>query len=200
MKRNFALMIAGLSAIALLATSCAKPPQVEIDAAKAAVEAAKAAEANRYIPAEFNALQDSLNSALTMVENQKSKFALFRSYKDAKAKLITVTTLAETVQTNAGIRKEEVKAEVQQSIAEANTLVQEVKDLIAKAPRGKEGKEALEAIQNDLTLVEASLAEVNTLVNNGDYLTAQDKVNAAKETAMGLKTELEEAIAKTKKR
>ena len=189
-------MIAGLSAIAILATSCAKVPQPEIDAAKAAVEAAKAAEANRYVPAEFNALNDSLNTALTIVEEQKSKFALFRSYKTAKAKLVATTALAETVKTNAGVRKEQVKAEVQQSLTEAMTLVEEVKALILKAPRGKEGKEALEAIQNDLTLVEASLTEVSTLVNNGDYLTAQDKVNAAKDKAASLKMELEEAIAK----
>jgi hypothetical protein len=196
MKKSFALMIAGLGAIAILATSCAKVPQPEIDAAKAAVEAAKAAEANRYIPAEFNALNDSLNTALTIVEEQKSKFALFRSYKTAKAKLVATTALAEKVKENAGIRKEQVKAEVQQSMTDAMTLVEEVKALILKAPRGKEGKEALEAIQNDLTLVEASLTEVSTLVNNGDYLTAQDKVNAAKEKAASLKMELEEVIAK----
>ena len=90
-------------------------------------------------------------------------------------------------------------ARLQQAMADANTLVQEVKDLIAKAPRGKEGKAALEAIQNDLTLVEASLTEASTLVNNGDYLTAQDKVNAAVDKANGLKSELEEAIAKVRR-
>ena len=198
MKRNFFLMLAGLGAIAIMATSCAKIPQMEIDAAKAAVEAAKAAEANRYIPAEFNALQDSLNSAMTMIEEQKSKFALFRSYKTPKAKLIATTTLAATVKENAGIRKEQVKTEVQNTLTETTALIEEVKTLITKAPRGKEGKAALEAIQGDLAIVEASLAEVATLVNNGDYLTAQDKVNAAKQKAEALKMELEEAIGKTK--
>jgi len=74
--------------------------------------------------------------------------------------------------------------------------VEEVKALILKAPKGKEGKEALEAIQGDLALVEASMAEVATLLNNGDYLTALDKVKAANEKAGGLKAELEEVIAK----
>ena len=60
----------------------------------------------------------------------------------------------------------------------------------------KEGKEALEAIQSDLALFEASLAEVSTLIAGGDYLTALDKVKAAKEKATSLKTELEEAIAR----
>jgi hypothetical protein len=80
--------------------------------------------------------------------------------------------------------------------AEATTLVTEVKDLIMKVPRGKESKEALEAIQNDLTLVEASLAEVSTLLNNGSSMTALEKAKAARDKAMSLKTELEEAIAR----
>lgn len=190
------LTLASLAVLAFLFTSCAKLPEMEMTNAKAAVEAAKAAEADRYAPAEYRAVQDSLNVAMTEVENQKSKFALFRSYKKVTVKLNNVVTLANTVKENSGIKKEEVKNQAQQALAEATTLVAEVKDLIVKAPKGKEGKEALEAIQSDLALVEASLAEVSTLINNGDYLTALDKVKAANDKAASLKAELEEAIAK----
>ena len=196
MKRNVLLTIVALAGMALLFTSCAKLPEMEMTNAKAAVEAAKAAEADRYVPAEYRAVQDSLNTAMTEVENQKSKFVLFRSYKKVTVKLNNTIALANTVKENAGIRKEEVKNQAQQTLAEATTLVTEVKDLILKAPKGKEGKEALEAIQSDLALVEASLAEVSTLINGGDYLTALDKVKAANDKAASLKAELEEAIAK----
>ena len=196
MKRNVLLTIVALAGMALMFTSCAKLPEMEIANAKAAVEAAKAAEADRYVPAEYRAVQDSLNTAMTEIENQKSKFALFRSYKKVTVKLANVETLANTVKENAGVKKEEVKNQAQQTLAEATTLVAEVKDLIMKAPKGKEGKEALEAIQSDLALVEASLAEVSTLINNGDYLTALDKVQAANEKGLSLKDELETAIAK----
>jgi len=89
-----------------------------------------------------------------------------------------------------------ISIDVELVLAEATILVTEVKDLIMKVPRGKEGKEALEAIQYDLTLVEASLAEVSTLINNGSYMTALDKARAARDKAMSLKMELEEAIAR----
>lgn len=191
--------LVGIGSIMMLTTSCAKMPQEELDAANAAVEAAKSVEAQRYLAADFNALQDSLNKAMTMIETQKSKFSLFRSYKDAKALLTEVTAMAGTLKDNAIIRKEEVKNEVQATLAETNTLITEVKTLITKAPRGKEGKAALEAIQTDLAGVETALTEVETLVTNGDYMTAQEKVNAAKEKTNSLKAELEEAIAKTKK-
>lgn len=193
-------MLVGFGTVMMLTTSCAKLPQEDLDAANAAVEAAKAVEAQRYLAADFNAVQDSLNKAMTMIETQKSKFSLFRSYKDAKALLNQVTTMATTLKDDAIIRKEEVKNEVQATLTETNTLIGEVKTLITKAPRGKEGKAALEAIQTDLAGVEATLTEVATLVNNGDYLTAQEKVNAAKEKTNSLKAELEEAIAKTKRK
>ncbi|MFO7613352.1 MAG: hypothetical protein R6W71_01795 [Bacteroidales bacterium] len=199
MKRNVMLSLASLFALAILFAGCAKLPEAEIANAKAAVEAAKAAEADRYVPAEYQALSDSLDAAMTEVENQKSKFAMFRSYKNVTAKLNDVVVLAEPVKESAMTRKEEVKAEAQQMLAEATTMVSEVNDLIAKAPKGKEGKEALEAIKNDLALVEATLAEVSTLIENGDFLTALDKVKAATEKGNSLKMELEEVIAKTRR-
>lgn len=196
MKKNLFMSLAAMFAMVVMFSSCAKLPEAEIANAKAAVEATKATEADRYVPAEYRALQDSLNVAMTEIETQNSKFALLRSYKKANVMLTNVVTLSNTVKENAAVRKEEVKNQAQQSLAEATTLVAEVKELITKAPKGKEGKEALEAIQNDLALVEASLAEVSTLINNGDYLTAVDKVKAAGEKAASLKAELEEAIAK----
>ena len=71
---------------------------------------------------------------------------------------------------------------------------------VSQWKKEKEGKEVLAAITSDLTLVELSLNEVSTLINNNDFLTAIDKVKAAAEKATMLKTELEEAIAKKGKR
>jgi hypothetical protein len=198
--KNFIKTTFAIGIIALTFASCAKAPEVEMTNAKASIEAAKAVEAERYVPSEFKALQDSLNVAVLEIENQNSKFALFRNYKKATGTLTSIATMSETVKENAAARKEEVKNEAQQALAEVTALVTEVKELLASAPKGKEGKEALEAIQGDVVLVESFLAEVSTLINNGDYLTAVDKVKAAGEKAAALKAELEEAIAKTTKR
>jgi hypothetical protein len=178
--------------------SCAKAPDAEVAQVKNLIEVAKSVEADRYVPVEFNALNDSLNVATAAIEAQNSKFVLFRNYKDAKTTLTSTITLAETVKTNAVTKKEEVKLQSQQLLAETNTLVIEVKDLITKAPKGKEGRAALEMISSDVTVIEASLTEVSTLINQGDYLTALDKVKSANEKTISLKNELETAIAKTR--
>lgn len=199
MKKLFFQMSA-LVLVAALVTSCAKPPQTELDAANVSMEAAKSVEANRYLAEEFNTLQDSLNAATVAIEAEKSKSFISRSYGEIAEKLVTITADADALKLKVEERKAQVRSEVQETLVALSTLIAEDKALLAKAPKGKEGKAALEAIQSDITVVEASVNEVNTLISNGDYLTAQDKVNASKAKAESIKAELEAAIAKAKRR
>ena len=196
MKRSFVLSLAASLAAVVLLSSCENAPQAEIDAAQAAVAELKSAEADRYLPAEFASAQDALNAAISSVETMNSKFALFRKYDESKAALDGVVTQAAGLKEAVAAKKEEVRVAVQDALTAAQTSLQETTDLLAKAPKGKEGKAAIEAISNELAVVGTSLTEVTTLVNNGDYLTAQDKVNAATEKIASLKAEIEGAIAK----
>lgn len=190
------VVMMALSAVLVLLNSCAKMPQETVDAAKAALEAARAAEANRYVADEFNALQDTLNAAMAEIEAQNSKFALTRNYDKAKAMLESVVANAQTVAANAATAKEETRLRVQESLAQLTTLMEETKGLMGKAPRGKEGRAALEAMQDELTVVEASINEINTLVSNGDFLGAENKVNAGIAKVQSINDELKAAIAK----
>ncbi len=192
--------LSALVLMVVLATGCAKLPQAELDAATAALDSAKVVEANRYLATEFNALQDSLNAANVEIEAQKSKFFITRSYKAVTEKLVKITADVEGLKARTEERKIQVRTEVQDTLVVLNNLIVEVKGLLTKAPRGKEGKAALEAIQNDITVIEATVTEINTLITNGDYLTAQDKTNASKAKAEAIKEELTAAISKTKRR
>jgi len=95
----------GLAVISMIAvlTSCAKKPQAEIDAANAAIEAARTAEAAAYLPVEFAALQDSLNAVMTAITAKDSK--LFKNFNAETARLAELTTLANTVAANVAARK-----------------------------------------------------------------------------------------------
>jgi hypothetical protein len=197
--KTFLSVVALVFALALLA-GCAKAPQETVDAAKAAVEAAKAAEADRYLADQFNAAQDSLNAAMAEIETQNSKFALTRNYDRAKALLESAISTANAAKDGVAAKKEEVKAEAQNLLTSAQAAVEETKKLMAKAPRGKEGRQALEQMQAELSGVESSLAEANNALSAGDFLGARDKAKAAMDKATSLGQELNEAIAKTKRR
>lgn len=185
--------------MAVLVIGCAKAPKAELAAATAAIDSAKVFEADRYLAPEFNALQDSLNAINVAVEEQKSKTFFSRDYKAINEKLVTITSEIGALKAKTEERKAQVRTEVQDTLNLLNTLIVDDKALLAKAPKGKEGKAALEAIQNDITVLEASVTEINTLITNGDYLTAQDKTTAAKVKAEAIKEELSAAIGKRRR-
>lgn len=200
MKNKILFSVLTLGLLVVLATGCQKAPEVQMGLAKAAVDSARNAEAAKYIPAEFNPIQDSLNMVLTNIETINSQSFWKRNYKPSIVQLDAIVVAANAAVTNAVAKKAEVKAKVETSLTEVAALVAEDKALILKAPKGKEGKAALEAIQMDLTAIETAISETNALYTAGDYMAASDKVTAAIEKANAIKAELQAAIDKYKKK
>jgi ATP/maltotriose-dependent transcriptional regulator MalT len=188
----------GLAAIAMVAflSSCGKVPQAKVDATNAAIAAAQTAEAAVYVPAEFAAVQDSMKAINAEIEVQKSK--LFKKFGPVTIKLDETLAAANKAATDAVAKKEEVKKEVETSLAAVKAVIEENKTLITKAPRGKEGAAVLEQIKTEMTTIEASVVEAQGLFDKGSYMDALNKVKAANERATGINTELKDAIAKVK--
>jgi hypothetical protein len=196
MKKNLMLVLMSLVAV-LMMSSCNKVPQVEMDAANSAFNEAKASGAEQYLPAKYAQTMDSLNAVMVTIESKKSK--LFAGYKNEKVKLENVKVMSAQLKTDTEVRKSEVKAEVEAALTELQTVQDENKVLLTEAPKGKEGAAALEAIKEEINMLDASIADVSKLLAAGKYLEAQTKVKATMEKAMGINTELKDAIAKTSK-
>ena len=191
-------ILMGLTAIAMVAilASCGKKPQVEIDATNAAIEAAKAAEANVYLPDEFAAVQDSMNAIMADIEAQEGK--LFKKFGDAKEKLASASALANELASKVAAKKEEVKAEAETLLNDIKTVLAENSKLVPKLPRGKEGAAVIEQIKTDLSNVDAAVAEAQTAYDNGAFMDALNKIKAAKAKADGLNEEIKEALTKAR--
>ena len=88
---------------------------------------------------------------------------------------------------------------VQQNITELGTIIAANKELLAKAPKGKEGKAAVEAIGQEIADDETVSTEVTAgVTNNEDILTLSGKIKPAVEKAKAISTELTEVIEKAK--
>lgn len=196
MKSKLILLVA-LMGIMVLFSSCAKLPQAKIDAVSAAVDSVKKVGGDVYVPEVYKALTDSLASVNAAVETEKSKW--FPTYKKVNVSLDVVSTMATDALAKTEARKVELKAENDALVTEVKTLVETNKELLKKAPKGKDGREALEAIKSDLEVVATSVTEVEALIATGDILGANSKIKATKEKANSIKTELETAIEKVKK-
>ncbi|MEK7728547.1 MAG: hypothetical protein AAB354_09050 [candidate division KSB1 bacterium] len=169
MKVRSLVTLAGAVLVLALVFGCAEAPKLDMEAAQAAVQAAKAAEADRYAADLFKAVQDSVEAAVTA---------------------------AGTAQQPAATNKEAAKAEADTLSKQLVASIASAKELMKKAPKGKEGRAALEMIQNDINTLEASVAEITNAFNGGDFLTAKDKAQAAVTKINSIIEELNTAISK----
>jgi hypothetical protein len=195
--KNKVLM--GLAAIAMVAflSSCGKVPQAKVDAVNAAIAAAQTAEAAVYVPAELAAVQDSMKAINAAIEVQNSK--LFKKFGPIELKLDATLAAANKVSTDAVAKKEEVKKEAETLLTEIKGVIEENGTLMKKAPRGKEGAAVLEQMKTEMTTIEASVVEAQASYDKGAFMDSLNKVKAAKERAVGINTELKDAIAKVKR-
>ncbi|WP_147372021.1 hypothetical protein [Mariniphaga sediminis] len=196
MKRIFFVLT--LFAAAFIFVCCGKLPQAELDGAKAGIELAKTAQADMYLETDFFALQDSLNATIVVMEARKSK--MFANYNDVTAKLKEITEQATELVAKTETRKEEIKSELVSAQSAITALQEENHQLLGIAPKGKEGKEALDAIKADIDGISISVSEVPALIENGDLLNAQTKIKAAQEKALGINTELKTVLEKYMKK
>lgn len=195
MKKNLVI----ISAIVLAGTfgACKNVPQAEIDAATVAIDSLKLVQADVYLAEEFLALNDSLNAVNVEIETQKAK--LIGNFGKSKEKLGVITTQAHELVAKTEARKQEIINEIEATKGTIQTIMDENLQLIASAPKGKEGKQAIEAITSDLNTINTSVGEVPDLVENGDLKAAQTKIMAAWQKASEINTELKTVMAKYNK-
>jgi len=198
MKNKLLLSLSAFAIAMFVLSGCAKVPQVEIDNANAAIQAAQAAGADIYVPEAFAALNDSMNATTASIEAKKSK--LFKSYKKEKAQLVSIVALGNDVKLKTEARIQELETEIQNTLTEVTNLIAQNKELIAQAPRGKEGTTALMAIKADIATIETSVGEIQAAVGTESFIATLDKAKAVKEQATSINTELTTVIEKYKSR
>ena len=181
----------------LVFIGCAKPPDQEIQKANSSIEAARAAEAEEYVPESFQVAMDTLNAASAAKQEADGKFALFRSYSKAKALYVSADALASKASQDAAAEKERVKQEVTGLLTQAKAVLDSANAALAKAPKGKGSKADIELIKNDLAAAQASFDDANNDFNAGKYKIAKAKVEAAMQKAQAVIDEI--AAAKAKK-
>lgn len=188
------LIAVAILVMAVFLGSCAKVPQAELDATNAAITKAKTAGADVYLAPAFNSVMDSLNAINAEIETNKGK--LFKNFSDVKVKLAALESNANDLASKAEAKKEAIKEEVNTTLSKLKTVSEENATLVKKAPRGKEGKAAIESIESDMNTINASVEEISQMLKNGDLLNAQTKVNATYTQAMSINQELKTAIEK----
>ncbi len=199
MRQNFSGRVTvGLAGLAMVVmTGCAQPPTEQLQAAQNTVEAARAAGASEYAKEDFIALEQQLALAQDELAKQDKALAIFRSYSEADKILIKVVETGGHVAAKAAQNKEAAKTAAVALEKEAQQVVASAKELLAKAPMGKE-RAALEVIKQDMAGLETSLSAVHQFIEKEDYRGAEAQAKAVKQEGATLSTEIQRAIDKTK--
>lgn len=178
----------------ILATSCGSLPQENIDATNAAVEAAKTAQADVYMSAEFTALNDSLAVVMTAIEAENAN--LCKDFAAMTTKLGVLKTEAEALALAAPEKKNAVKMEAEASIANVKVAIEELNASIAKAPK-KASKELVDQVKGTMEAIATSVSEIEaSIAGEVNFVEVIAKLNATQEALAGVRTEVDTNILK----
>ena len=187
----------GLIAALLLMSGCAQPPTEQLAAAQKAVDAAKAAGATDYAKDDFVKLEQQLALAKEELAEQDKTLSIFRSYTEADKMLVKLVETGGQVAAKAAQHKEAAKTAVLALEKEAQQAVASAKNLMEKAPTGKE-RAALETLKQEIARLESSFSAVHQLIEMGDYFGAEVQAKAVKEKGAAVSGEIQRAIDKAK--
>jgi chromosome segregation ATPase len=196
--------VVGIVAVMLLAMTagCAKPPQAELDASKAALADAEKSEAAKYAAEAWDKAQQAQNAVNAEIEAQNNKFALFRSYTKAKELTATATQAANDAKAAAIAGKEAAKAAAQAAIDAAKAAItgaqDQLKALDACKRKPKDFKKDLEAMKGNLDGLAAQVAGIESAFTSEDYMGAKSQAESLKGQVDTLATDMTNAKAKIK--
>jgi DNA repair exonuclease SbcCD ATPase subunit len=183
--------------VAVVLVGC-KQPTAQIDAAKAAIDDVLKGGADKYAPEELKTVQADLSKAMDEIAGQDKKF--FKKFGTAKEMLVKVKADAESLKAALPAKIEAVKNEAVKLQGELQTAINEVKEMLKKAPKGKGTDKDLAALKGDLDGAETEFAGIQKALDGQDYIGALNMAKSIQAKVTGVKDQIQAALDKTKKK
>jgi hypothetical protein len=171
-RRKVNLIIAGTCVLSFL-SGCAKAPDAELAAARAAFKAAQDAGAEKYMSKSFQNLQKAMETTEMEIAKQKGKFILQQKYKRSKDLLEKTTKLANELKDEAPKIKEQTEAQIKENLSLVKGILAETANDIKKASRSKD-KSVIAELKVDLINADSAAARASANFAAGDALKASD--------------------------
>lgn len=165
---------------ALLMSGCAEPPNKEMDLAQGAIDAARAAGAEKYATTEYSAATEALKNSNDAVAARDYRLALNYALESHEH--------AQNAARDAADAKARTRVEVDRAMGEITTLITQGRARLAAAERTRAPRGLLQQAARDLTAAEADLQKAGEAVAAEDYL-------AARATLEGVKKRVEAVFA-----
>jgi hypothetical protein len=157
----------------LAAAGCSEPPQKEIDQAQVAIDAARAAGADKYAAEEYAGAAATLQKARAAVDQRDYRQAL--SYAiDARQRAVEATQLVAAAKASQKTSAErEYKADVDREAR--------LQAALHEAEAGRVPAQQLHAARDAVAAVRKSLQEARRLLDDGNYADASTALAGVRE-------------------
>jgi hypothetical protein len=184
-------MRAALSLAWILATlilsACAEPPSKEMDQAQGAIDAARAAGAERYAADEYNAATLALKNSNDAAATGDYRLALNNALESLEHSRNAARTAADT--------KASVRAEVEREMADIAALLARASTSRTAATRARVQARLLAEPTRSIEAANAQVQKAGEAIKTDDYLTARDTLAGAKDGLEKAVAEIDAAVA-----
>jgi Domain of unknown function (DUF4398) len=152
---------------ALLACACGSPPHKEMDQAQGAIDAAKAAGAEKYAPTEYAAAQTALKQANDAVEQRDYRLALNHALESREQAQNAARTAADT--------RARLRGDTERTLAEVTSLIVQTRNRLTTLPPARARR-----VRQALTVSGEEVQKAGKAIQAEDYEGAQRILAAAK--------------------
>ena len=177
---------------ALFAAACGTPPHKEMDQAQGAIDAARAAGADRYATTEFQAATTSLALANDAVAQRDYRLALNHALESRDHAQNAAREAADT--------RARIRGEVERSMAEVAGLLAQTSGALAAAEKARIPRRSLTEARDALAEINADVQEAGAAMKADDYMAAQPPMAGVKERIEQVLASLEAAMTQSSRR
>jgi hypothetical protein len=176
----------------LATIACGEPPDKELQAAQAAIEAARSAGAPEYAHDEFAAAEDALKHARDAVADRDYRLALNNAL-DSRER-------AQEAAREATANKASARAEASRELTNASATLGELKAQLRSASSSHAPTHLLASAESRIAAEEPVVQEARTAIGKGDYRAAVTALKGSTARLQSIKEELEDAVAPAARR
>lgn len=178
-------------ALVLLA-ACGTPPHKEMDQAQGAIDAARAAGADRYAAETFAGAQRSLTLATQAVDQRDYRLALNHAIESREQAQTSARLAAET--------QGRLRGDVERTKAEITALTAQATGRLSTAEKTRVARRIVSESRQSLAAAEGLVQKADAAVQAQDFSAAQAALSGAKERITQVITRLDAAMGAQKVR
>ena len=172
---------------AILSASCAEPPNKEMNQAQGAIDAARAAGADKFAAAEFTAAQDALK--------QSEEAVAAGDYRQALSHALDSRERAQNAAKMAVDGRADARGQAERAIAEVATLLSRAQAQLKDADVARLNARTLQEPRSTVAAAEKMLQEARTALKAEDYPAVTTALNSAAAELQAALTEIDAAAS-----